>query len=239
MKTSIIRIMLFALACGCMCSLAQAGVVTQVGEVTGRQVVKKLGETALKKSAASVTRKMAKSELILLIGEQPVKRMSKLLNMRDLSAAEDLVAHNPSKEKIWQALADCSDIDQGGGRVKSFLSSSVDAEDAFTAVNGKAIETMYRYARKYGLTTQENLDRMRQGLAPIFPNGSVANLDHIIPVKYAPELKALPANLRILSEAENKGRQAAVDNHCRNKAKELMENIGWTPKKELNAELGL
>lgn len=197
-------------------------------------------KSTIKQGGIKVTKKMTQKELINLIGHEPVKRMSRLMNMRNLREATDIVAHNPSKENIWKALADCSDLEKSGGNVKSFIRSSVEMEDGYTDINGRALETMYRYARRYGLTSEENLALMRQGKAPFFPNdGGVAHLDHIIPVKYAPELKTLPANLRILSASENTSRQAAIDNHCRNKVRELIEKIGndWKPGEVLQQEL--
>ena len=218
---------------------AKAGILTRIFKKavseTTENTVGNIAEKTIKTGGRLVVKKMTCSELVALIGEQPVIRMSRLLNARDLEAAGDLVAHNPNKEKIWQALADCADIDNMGGNVRSFVKSSTEVSDAFTEVNGRSIETMYRYARMNRLTTDENLARMRQGLAPVFENGEVAHLDHIIPVKYAPELKTLPANLRILKSSENTSRGAASDRHCKNKVKELTRLLGgkWSPNQEL------
>ena len=246
MKTLAISKTCAALVIGIIVSSsnAEAGLWTSILKILGREVVEEGGVIAVKTTirtiktgGSKVIRTMAKEELENLVGSAPVRRMSSLLNMRNLSEAGDIVAHNPSKEKVWKAIADCADLEQSGGQVRYFIRSSAGSADAFTKVNGDSIEEMYRYARRYGLTTESNLARMRQGLAPVFKDGSVAHLDHIIPVKYAPELKTLPANLRILSSAENTSRKAAIDNACRHRVKILQGNIKWKPSPELSREL--
>lgn len=228
-------------------SPTQAGVITKGGKIAAKKAVAELTEevgkkavrATIKEGGAQVTKKMTQKELISLVGSEPVERMSKLLDMRNIDTAVDIAAHNPSKEKIWKVMADCAELEKTGGNVRSYMASAIDASDGFIKVNGDSLYTMYRYARFNKLTTPENVELMSKGLAPRFVDGQVAHLDHIIPVKYAPELKTLPANLRILKASENTSRQAAIDNHCKNKVKQLTEELGsvWKPNAELQEAL--
>lgn len=222
---------------------AQAGVGSKGAKAVSTIVVENTGKKAIqatiKSGGAQVTKKITKKELATLVGKEPVERISKLLDMRNIDTAVDIAAHNPSKEKIWRTMADCADLEKAGGDVRSYMASAVDTTDGFIKVNGDSLYTMYRYARYNKLTTPENVELMRKGLAPRFDDGQVAHLDHIIPVKFAPELKTLPANLRILKASENTSRQAAVDTHCIRKVKQLNEELGdvWTPNAELRQVL--
>lgn len=245
MKTSAIGKICATLTIGIVVgfSHAEAGLWSTILKALGREVAEEGSETAVKKAiktgASKVVRTMTKEELENLVGVEPVRRMSSLLNMRNINEAADLVAHNPSKEKIWKTLADCRDIEISGGSVRQFMRSSTELSDAFTEVNEQGLMEMYRYARACGLTSQKNLERMRQGLAPLFPDNVIADLDHIIPVKYAPELKCMPANIRILPARTikigekmiegNRARGADIDNKCLNKARTLMKKINWRP----------
>lgn len=109
-----------ALACGLVCCAPQvwAGpegkIVTRLGQEVLESMVESGVKSTIKQGGIKVTKKMTQKELINLIGHEPVMRMSRLMNMRNLREATDIVAHNPSKENIWRALADCSELEKSG-----------------------------------------------------------------------------------------------------------------------------
>ena len=219
---------------GTACTL---GVGTSLIKVGGTAAVKASGTAVAKagsKAGAQITAKAAtRLGPAELSTAKAIKnqRMSKLVSENFRGA--ELVAHNPNKPNIWKSLADCSKIEKAGGDVKSFIKSCTPVRNKLASMNAHGMESMYCYARRYGLTTPKNLKRMEQGLAPKFMDGTVAHLDHIVQVKHAPELKTIPANLRILKPIENLTRNAGIDRHCRNKVKVFQKNTLWEPNQSL------
>ena len=98
----------------------------------------------------------------------------------------------------------------------------------------------YRAAKDLGLFDNgSNLEAMRRGIAPIIQRGphagDIVHVDHIIPLKHAPELGNNLANLRYLPESENLSRSASLDKDALTLS-EQMRKAGWHPSSQI-AEL--
>lgn len=197
--------------------------------------MKAVAKTAAKSGTKAAAKSATRAAAAKISGPRALARarMKKLISTSNLKHGANLVAHNPNKMNIWKSLADCAQVEKRGGSAKAFIKSCTPSGNKLMEMNARGMETMYRYARRYNLLTPENLERMRKGLAPLFPDGLPAHLDHLVQVKYAPELKTLPANLRILKPIENLSRNAGIDKHCINTAKNLMNACMWRPGNDL------
>lgn len=215
------------------CSYSHAGLITKIGNSIGklfeRESGKKTAERTVRAGMARGAARLSRADAIKALGSVPVERMGRLLGKEVLRSESMLVAHNPEKEQIWKALADCAEAEMKGIKAETLISASVMSKGELVKLNIRSMREMYRYARMYGLSTPSNMQRMHAGLAPVFPDGNVAHLDHIVPVMYAPELKSIPANIRILSSTENVTRRATIDRHCINKIRELSRHTDWKP----------
>lgn len=219
------------------CSYSHAGLITKIGNSIGKLFERETGKEATKRTVRAGTAKaaarMSRVDAAKTFGTVPVERMGRLLGKEVLTSESMLVAHNPEKEQIWKALADCAEVEMKGIKAETLINSSAMTSGELVKLNARSMREMHRYARMYGLATPANVERMKAGLAPVFPDGCVAHLDHIVPVAYAPELKSIPANIRILKSTENVTRQATIDRHCVNKIRELSRHTDWKPNAEL------
>ena len=219
---------------GTACTL---GVGSSLIKAGGAAAVKAGGTAVAKagsKAGAQITAKAATrlAPAKLSAAEATTKHRMRKLVSENIRGAE-LVAHNPNKPNIWKSLADCFKIEKAGGDVKSFIKSCTPVRNKLASMNAHGMKSMYDDAKLFGLTTPKNLKLMKQGLAPKFMDGTVAHLDHIVQVKHAPELKTIPANLRISKPIENLTRNASIDEHCINKVVLLQKNIAWEPSQRL------
>lgn len=100
---------------------------------------------------------------------------------------------------------------------------------------------VFKSAKDWGIFEDAaNLDRMSRGRSPQIMRGSFAghfvDVDHIIPIKHAPELGNTIANLRYLPDTQNSSRLATLDQEAR-RLIEDMAAAGWKPSAELAAKL--
>jgi hypothetical protein len=101
----------------------------------------------------------------------------------------------------------------------------------------------YQTAKDMGIFTDvANLEKMRRGMSPTIINGvdagKLVHVDHIIPLKHAPELGNNFANLRYTTASANTARGAALDQDALTLAHRL-QSTGWKPTSEFLGKSGL
>jgi hypothetical protein len=96
------------------------------------------------------------------------------------------------------------------------------------AVLTKATQLLnYQHAIDWGLLTDDNLERLKRGNAPIITKGrhqgQATDVDHIVPISLAPEAGNSLANLELLPSSVNRSKGARVGIHELGFAKRLHE----------------
>lgn len=80
-------------------------------------------------------------------------------------------------------------------------------------------------AEELGATTPEDIAEMRRGQSPIVrrgpSSGDILSVDHIIPVKIAPELSNTVANLELMPLRLNKSKNDSIGDRQRSLARQL------------------
>ena len=93
------------------------------------------------------------------------------------------------------------------------------------------LTAQYRLGRLYGLYTDENLELLRRGRAPVITKGEhqgqKAHVDHILPMSKYPELENSMANLRWMPAKLNMQKSDTVTNTAKRRARDLREEVGW------------
>jgi len=96
------------------------------------------------------------------------------------------------------------------------------------AVLTKEIQLLnFAHAMDWGLLTEENLDKLKRGNAPIITKGryegQATDVDHIVPISLAPEAGNSLANLELRPSSVNRSKGASVGFHEMNYAARLRE----------------
>ena len=95
------------------------------------------------------------------------------------------------------------------------------------------LEAQYRLGKIYGLYTADNLKLLKRGRSPFITRGEYqgekAEVDHLIPVKIAPELECSMANLGWLPKSVNRKKSAKFTNAAKRRVKRLQEEVGLKP----------
>ncbi len=85
----------------------------------------------------------------------------------------------------------------------------------------------YQHAVDWGLLTDDNLEKLKRGNAPIitkgYDRGQATDVDHIVPVSLAPEAGNSLANLELMPSSLNRSKGASVGFHEMGFAKRLHE----------------
>ncbi|MCW1912997.1 hypothetical protein OJ996_05410 [Luteolibacter sp. GHJ8] len=110
------------------------------------------------------------------------------------------------------------------------------------SLEGSNIEANYRLAREWGLfDSPENLDALRHGRSPKILNGphagELVDIDHRIPVKFAPELSNSPGNLILSPSSANRSRGAAIDHRMKSAVEAFEKETNWRAGPELRSML--
>lgn len=85
----------------------------------------------------------------------------------------------------------------------------------------------YQHAIDWGLLTDDNLEKLKRGNAPVITKGrhqgQATDVDHIVPISLAPEAGNSLANLELLPSSVNRSKGASVGIHEFKFAKRLHE----------------
>jgi hypothetical protein len=154
-------------------------------------------------------------------------------------------AANPRVHKLLYHL---HGLDASGGSIANAveiaLTPGVSAAYGYAPHLAKEqILATYHAAKDMGIFTDAaNLEKMRRGMSPTIISGvdagKLVHVDHIIPLKHAPELGNNFANLRYTTASENTARGAALDQDALTLA-QLLQSTGWKPSPEFLGKIGL
>src|SRR4029453_15933709 len=91
---------------------------------------------------------------------------------------------------------------------------SMETLAGYAALVAESLIRILDIADNLGCTSAENLDLLRRGASPVVKRGpyrgELAEVDHIVPVILAPELKAEFANLELMPAPLNRRKGAKV-----------------------------
>lgn len=162
------------------------------------------------------------------------QHLGKVFSPERIATKAVSVAHNPMKSSFLKSLLKLESLEKQGVNVKNYLKSEFATQGKMGELRAWNLEAQYRFAKKIGLLTPENQQRMLLGKNPIDKLGRRMDIDHIIPKSLAPELKAEPANLRFLSQKENIVRSNQLDTHALNRIRDFREAMPeWHPSEPL------
>jgi hypothetical protein len=144
-------------------------------------------------------------------------------------------AANPRVHKL---LCHLHELEASGGSVAKAVGAALPQQVSVAAGYApqfakEQILTTYKAAKDMGVFDDvANLQKMRRGLSPTILKGPAAgqlvHVDHIIPLKHAPELGNNFANLRYSTASVNTARGAALDSDALNLSNRL-QSTGWKP----------
>lgn len=148
-------------------------------------------------------------------------------------------AANPRVHKLLYHL---HELEVSGGNVAKALGAALPQQASVAAGYAprfakEQILATYQAAKDMGVfDDMTNLQKMRRGLSPTIlkgpATGQLVHVDHIIPLKYAPELGNNFANLRYSTASVNTARGAALDSDALNLSNRL-QSTGWKPSGDL------
>jgi hypothetical protein len=120
----------------------------------------------------------------------------------------------PRVEKYVAQLAEAQTTGLSPKRVATKAVSLAGMKGAAAAVTVETMMRNLRAAEGMNCLTPEGLQDMRRGYAPTIRRGPYKgdqlSVDHIIPLKVAPELDHVIANLELLPLKINEGKKAAI-----------------------------
>lgn len=231
-----------------------AGSGAKLGEIAkGASLLEKTGEGA---EAVKGYETLLKSGSLFSQGERILNSLRRIarFNSAESKLAEQIIrplcdpvklaslgmrAANPRVHKLLYHLYD---LERNGGNVARALDRAlvpgVKGEFYYSQqLSRNQILNNFKTAKEMGVFDDaSNIEKMRRGMAPTItrgPNvGKVVHVDHIIPLKHAPELGNNMANLRYLANSENLARNANLDLDAAKLISE-MKSAGWNSSSDL------